>query len=455
MDQMSDKQLELPWKQRGNASARQRSGQASTASPEARRPGTERLMERVVDRSNMKAAWKRVRRNDGSPGVDGMTVVEAGPWLVRHWPAIREQLLAGSYRPSAIRRAVIPKDGGGERTLGIPTVIDRLVQQAILQVLQPLFDPTFSEHSYGFRPGRSAHGALRNARAYVQSGRHWVVDVDLEKFFDRVNHDVLMSRLARRIDDRRVLRLLRRFLVAGVLADGPGAGVEDRAMGTPQGGPISPLLANVLLDEVDKEMERRGHAFVRYADDLRVFVHSRRAGDRVMKHVVGMFSRLRLRVNEAKSTVDLAVNRDFLGFGFYRSPDGRFRFHVSDRATKKMKDRVRRLTRRVRGRSLEQVVESLRQYLLGWLGYFRLSETNGIFGRLDQWIRRRLRTYMLKQWQHPRTIFRELVSRGASRRDAASIARRARRWWRISTGVVNRALPNAYFQRLGLPNLST
>jgi len=279
-------------------------------------------MEEIVSGPNMQAAWKRVRKNKGSPGVDGMTVAEARPWLVQHWPAVRERLLAGSYQPSAIRRVVIPKDGGGERQLGIPTVLDRLVQQAILQVLQPRFDPTFSEHSHGFRPGRSAHDALRSARAYVQSGRDWVVDVDLEKFFDRVHHDVLMSRLARRINDRRVLGLLRRFLTAGVLANGLKVPETDRGMGTPQGGPISPLLANVLLDEVDKELERRGHAFARYADDLRVFVHSRRAGERVMTGLVGLFSKLHLRVNDAKSAVDRAVNRDFLGLGVIFFPAG-------------------------------------------------------------------------------------------------------------------------------------
>jgi len=294
------KQMELPLEGRGEAPRVERSGQASSATTEPERPGTGSLMEEVLARPNLLRALRRVRKNKGSAGVDGMTVDDLSDWLIVNWPEVREELLAGRYQPKAVRQALIPKPSGGERKLGIPTVLDRLIQQALLQVLQPRFDPTFSEHSHGFRPKRSAHGAIREARDYVQDGKRWVVDVDLEKFFDRVNHDVLMGRLAKRIEDGRVLVLIRRYLNAGVMADGV---VVDRYEGTPQGGPLSPLLANVLLDEVDKELERRDHAFVRYADDLRVFVGSRKAGERVMNSLVRLLGKLRLRVNESKSTV--------------------------------------------------------------------------------------------------------------------------------------------------------
>lgn len=409
------------------------------------------LMERALARPNMQRALKRVVGNKGSPGVDGMTVEELPVWLREHWPRVREELLAGTYRPSVVRRAVIPKPGGGERMLGIPTVLDRLIQQALLQSLQPSIDATFSEHSYGFRPRRGAHGALREVCTHVQSGKRWVVDVDLEKFFDRVNHDVLMGRLARRISDRRVLGLIRRYLNAGVMAAGV---VVERYEGTPQGGPLSPLLANVLLDEVDKELESRGHAFVRYADDLRVFVGSKRAGERVMRSLVKLFGKLQLKVNELKSAVAPAASRPFLGFALWYGRGGEVKLRAAPKALQRMKTRVRQLTRRTRGRSLAAVVQSLAAYLNGWRGYFRVASTSGRFRELDEWIRHRLRAYQLKQWKRGKTVFRELQVRGMSVDAAARVAANARRWWRNSALAIHIALPNRLFKELGLPSLA-
>lgn len=443
-------QLELPFEGRGEAPRVERSGQAPTATSGNERSGTSTLLEEALRRPNLQRALKRVKKNKGSPGIDGMTVDELPDWLREHWPRIREDLLTGTYQPAPVRRVVIAKPGGGERQLGIPTVLDRLIQQALLQVLQPRFDPTFSEHSHGFRPRRRAHDAIREARQYVEGGKRWVVDVDLEKFFDRVNHDVLMGRLARRIEDRRVLRVIRRYLNAGILVDGV---VVERYEGTPQGGPLSPLLANVLLDEIDKELERRGHHFVRYADDLRVFVGSKRAGERVMSSLVRLLKKLRLRVNESKSAVALAEERDFLGFELW-TWKGELRLGVARKALVVMKDRVRALTRRVRGRSLQQVVLDLRSYLLGWRNYFRIAESPRLFVELDKWIRHRLRAYQLKQWKNYRTIYRELQARGLTSWDAHRVARCAGRWWRSSTLFLNRAIPNRYFDGLGLPRLA-
>ncbi len=445
-------QLELPLWGRGEAPRAERSGQALPATTGNERPAAGSLMERVLRRPNLMRALKRVRKNGGSPGTDGMTVEELPEWLKENWPDVREQLLAGTYQPTPIRRAVIPKRGGGERELGIPTVLDRLIQQALLQVLQPRFDPTFSEHSHGFRPKRGAHGAIGEARRYVQGGKKWVVDVDLEKFFDRVNHDVLMGRLAKRIEEPRVLGLIRRYLNAGVMANGV---VMERHEGTPQGGPLSPLLANVLLDEVDKELERRGHAFVRYADDLRVFVGSKKAGERVMRSLVRLFGKLRLRVNEDKSAVDRAWNRPFLGFAFWVGRGRKVQVKVAREALDAMKDRVRTLTRRTRGRSLEQVAVELRAYLLGWKGYFRLAKTPRVFSDLDEWIRHRLRAYRLKQWKRGTTVFRELRALGASEDLAARVAANTRRWWRNSAMGLHIVMPISYFERLGVPRLAT
>ena len=445
------RQLELPLKDRGEAPRAERSGQASEATIGTEGPGTSPLMEEALDRPNMKRALQRVRKNKGSAGIDGMTVKELAGWLVEHWPRVREQLLAGTYQPQPVLRVTIEKRGGGERQLGIPTVLDRLIQQALLQVLQPRFDPTFSEHSHGFRPGRGAHGAIAEARRHIQNGKRWVVDVDLEKFFDRVNHDVLMGRLARRVEDRRVLGLVRRYLQAGVMADGV---VVERHEGTPQGGPLSPLLANVLLDEVDQELERRGHAFVRYADDLRVFVGSKKAGQRVMGSLVALFGMLRLRVNEAKSAVDRAWNRPFLGFAFWVSPGRQVVTRVAREALGAMKERVREHTKRSRGWSLKSVVEELGQYLRGWKAYFRIAATPGVFRLLDEWIRHRLRAYQLKAWKRGKTVFRELTARGLSPGKAAYVASNTRRWWHNSAMAIHIALPNSLFDQMGVPRLA-
>ena len=444
------RQLELPFEGRGEAPSVGRSVEAPTAPEEREGSGASGLMERVVSRPNMLAAYKRVRGNKGSPGIDGVTVEQLPVWLKENWERVREELLAGTYQPSLVRRQMIPKAGGGERELGIPTVPDRLIQQALLQVLQPIFDPTFSDHSYGFRPGRRAHDAVRRAQRYVQEGRRWVVDVDLERFFDRVNWDILMGRLSWRVGDKRILRLIRRYLEAGVLVNGV---VIERHEGTPQGGPLSPLLANVLLDEVDQELEKRGHAFVRYADDGNVYVRSRRAGERVMELLRRLYGDLRLRVNEAKSAVARVWDRKFLGFSFWVAPGKKIRIRVADKALGAMKERVRRLTRRTRGQSLGKIVQDLRAYLRGWKGYFQLADTPKVFRELDEWIRHRLRAIQLKQWKRGRTAFRELVARGLSRDLAARISGNTRRWWKNAAMGLHIALPNRLFDQMGLPRL--
>ena len=445
------RQLELPIHERGEAPKTDRSAEAPTATHGNERSGASDLMERVCERTNLQAALKRVRKNKGSAGIDGMTVDELPEHLKTHWPALREQLLAGTYQPSPVRRHAIPKRGGGVRELGIPTVVDRFIQQAILQVLGPRFDPTFSQHSYGFRPRRSAHDAVVQAQRFVNEGRRFVVDVDLEKFFDRVNHDVLMGRLAKRIEDERLLGLIRRYLEAGMMANGVAT---ERHEGTPQGGPLSPLLANVLLDEVDKELERRGHAFVRYADDCNVYVRSRRAGERVLGLLRRLYANLRLRVNEAKSAVDRAWNRKLLGYSFWSGRGGEVKRRVAPKALETMKDRVRELTRRTRSQSIARVAQDLRSYLTGWKNYFRLADTNNVFRELDEWIRHRLRALHLKHWRHGPTIYRELRARGLSERGAARVAINGRRWWKNSAQLVHIAFPIHYFDQLGIPRLA-
>lgn len=450
--------LELLPRGWGAAPSAPQSGEAGRATHEDERSGTTRLltsalMEQAVVRANAVQAFKRVRRNKGSPGIDGMTVDALEPYLRAHWPALREQLLTGSYQPSAVRRHDIPKGNGGMRTLGIPTVLDRFVQQLLLQVLQPMFDPTFSEHSHGFRPGRGAHDAVRKAQQYLQGGRHWVVDVDLEQFFDRVNHDVLMGKLQNRIDDPRMLVILRRFLIAGMMMNGV---VMERVEGTPQGGPLSPLLANVLLDDVDKELERRGHHFVRYADDCNVYVQSQRAGEGVLRMLRQRYAKLRLRVNESKTAVALAWDRKFLGYSFRLIKETTVQCRVAARALEELTHQVRVKTARSGGRSLGQVVADLSRYLRGWRQYFQLAETADEFRRLDGWIRRHLRALQLKQRKRGRTATRELRARGIAEWLARKGGGHGRRWWWASArGAMTTALPGAYFDRLGLPRLAT
>ena len=420
------------------------------------RHGNERtgsaLLQAALTRENLQAAFKRVRANKGAAGVDGLDIDQTARHLVNAWPLIRAELLAGAYRPSPVRRVMIPKPDGSQRELGIPTVTDRLIQQALLQVLQPLLDPTFSEHSYGFRPGRRAHDAVLAAQSHVQSGRRIVVDVDLEKFFDRVNHDILIDRLQKRILDAGVIRLIRAYLNSGIM---DGGVVMERYEGTPQGGPLSPLLANVLLDEVDKELERRGHCFVRYADDCNVYVRSRRAGERVMALLRRLYARLRLKVNETKSAVtSVFAERKFLGYSFWVAPKGVVKRRVASKALATFRQRVRELTRRSGGRSMQQVVDRLRVYLLGWKGYFRLAQTPKVWRELDEWLRHRLRAIQLKQWKHGKTMFRALRSLGAPNSVAQRVAANSRCWWRNSNRLLKTVLTIEHFDRLGLPRLS-
>lgn len=409
------------------------------------------LLEAALTRENLWRAFKRVRANRGSAGVDGLDIDQTARKLANEWPVIRERLLQGTYRPSPVRRVTIPKPDGGQRELGIPTVTDRLIQQALLQVLQPLLDPTFSEHSYGFRPGRRAHDAVLAAQSYVQSGRRVVVDVDLEKFFDRVNHDILMDRLQKRIDDARVIRLARAYLNAGIM---DGGVVIERDQGTPQGGPLSPLLANVLLDEVDRELERRGHCFARYADDCNVYVRSRHAGERVMALLRRLYGRLKLKVNEAKSSVASAFGRKFLGYALWASSGGQVKRAVAAKPLATFKQRVREMTGRSDGRSLGQVVQRLRPYLLGWKAYFGLSQTPKVWRGLEEWLRHRLRAIQLKQWKRGKTMFRELRALGASHGVARQIAANSRRWWCNSGKLLGSVLTVAWFDSLGLPRLA-
>lgn len=407
------------------------------------------LLERVLEPDNLRRALHQVRRNKGAPGIDGMSVDHLVEHLKTHWPTIRASLVDGTYEPQPVRRVAIPKPGGGSRNLGVPIVLDRFIEQALLQVLQEEWDETFSERSYGFRPKRSAHQGVAQAQAYIRQGYTWVVDIDVEKFFDRVNHDVLMSRVRVRVKDRRVVRLIHRFLKAGVFTlEGM---VEPTGEGTPQGGPLSPLLANLILDELDKELEKRGHRFVRYADDGNIYVHSRQAGERVMASVTRFLERrLRLKVNEAKSAVDRPWNRKFLGFTFTRSRPNRRK--VSEKALKAFRAKVREVTSRTRGRTIRQIVAELRRTILGWRAYFRFTEVPSPLRDLDKWIRRRLRSYHWKQWG--RRGYWELRKRGVSRDLAWNTAKSAHGPWRLSQSpALVIALPARYFAALGLPNL--
>ena len=412
---------------------------------------TQRLMEEVCDEENLRQALKRVKGNNGAPGIDGMNVEELVWHLAKHWDEIREQVLSGTYEPQPVRRVEIDKPDGGVRKLGIPTVLDRWVQQAVLQVLQRHWDPTFSDHSYGFRPGRSAHQAVSRAQQYVTEGYRFVVDLDLEKFFDRVNHDRLMARVAQRVGDKRMLKLIRAFLNAGVMEGGL---VSQTVEGTPQGGPLSPLLSNLVLDEMDKELEKRGHRFVRYADDVNVYVRTRRAGQRVMESLTAFVTdRLRLKVNQEKSAVARPWERKFLGFSFTSAKKAPRR-RIAPKSLDRIKKRVRELTRRTRGISLEKMVELLSIYLRGWWAYFRHCETPSVPKELEQWIRRRLRAVQWKHWKRGRKRYAELRKRGVAKDLAAQTAGSSHGPWRIAKSpALHQALPDAYFESLGLPRL--
>src|SRR5271156_2301679 len=421
----------------------------SVANEPERPANTNRIMEEICERTNLKEALRQVRANKGSAGIDRMTVDQLGDYLKQHWPAIREQLLNGTYEPKPVRRMEIPKpDGGGGRKLGIPTVLDRFVQQAVMQVLQRRWNPTFSLYSYGFRPRRSAHHAVAQAQQYIAQGHGWVIDLDLEKFFDRVNHDKLMGQIAKRVEDKRLLKLIRAFLNAGVMENGL---VSPSVEGTPQGGPLSPLLSNLVLDELDRELERRGHRFVRYADDSNVYVRSERAGHRVMESLTQFITqKLKLKVNQAKSAVAQPRQRKFLGFSFTGGREPRRR--IAPKAIARFKERVREQTRRTRGISLRQMVKELATYLRGWLGYFADCQTPSVLQRLEAWLRRRLRSVVWKQWKRGRTRVRELRKRGVGPDLAAQTAGSPHRPWRIANSpALNIALPNAYFAELGLP----
>jgi RNA-directed DNA polymerase len=455
---MSDKrqknQLVLAFTEMSRSEAPRDSGEGTEALMVKRKAesmvNSEQLMEEVCERKNCEQALARVKSNKGSAGIDGMTVEELPTYLRKHWPIIREQVLSGTYKPQPVKRVEIPKPDGGIRQLGIPTVLDRFIQQAVMQVLQRSWDETFSDHSYGFRPGRSAHQAVTTAQQYIAEGYGWVVDLDLEKFFDRVNHDKLMAKLAQRIRDKRLLKLIRAFLRAGVMEGGLVSPVDE---GTPQGGPLSPLLSNIVLDELDRELERRGHRFVRYADDSNIYVRSQRAGERVMKSVSAFITKkLKLKVNEQKSAVSQPSKRKFLGFSFtwHREPKRR----IAPKAIARFKQRVRELTRRTRGVRVETMVAQLSRYLTGWRGYFRFCQTPTVLRKLEEWTRRRLRSVIWKQWKQARVRFAELTKRGVGKDLAAQTAGSAHGPWRLSNSpALTIALPNAYFASLGLTPL--
>lgn len=408
------------------------------------------LMEAVVERGNLRLAYQRVVENQGAAGVDALTVTELKDHLKRHWPTIRARLLAGTYQPQPVRRVDIPKPQGGVRTLGIPTVVDRLIQQALHQVLQPIFEPSFSAGSYGFRPGRNAHQALRQARQYVAQGKRWVVDMDLEKFFDRVNHDLLMSKLAARIGDARVLTLTRRYLQAGMMADGL---LQPRTEGTPQGGPLSPLLSNILLTDLDRELERRGHAFCRYADDCNIYVGSERAGVGLLQRLtVFLAERLKLKVNEAKSAVARPWRRKFLGYSLtaHRKPKLRIAAPSLQKLTVKINDRLRG----ARGRSVGATIQTLNPVLRGWAAYFKLTETKRALEERDGWLRRKLRCILWRQWKRPYARARNLMQRGLTEERAwRSACNQRGPWWNAGASHMNAAYPKSWFDHLGLVSL--
>jgi group II intron reverse transcriptase/maturase len=406
------------------------------------------LLEKILEGDNLRLAYKRVVQNGGAPGVDGVTVAELQAYLKTHWGTVKAELLAGTYRPMPVKRVEIPKPEGGVRMLGIPTVMDRFLQQATQQILTPIFDGSFSWYSYGFRSGKRAHDAVHQAQSYIKSGLRWVVDMDLEKFFDRVNHDILMARVARKVLDKRVLKLIRAYLNAGVLVNGMEQGTTE---GTPQGGPLSPLLANILLDDLDKELTQRGLRFVRYADDCNIFVASRRAGERVMASVIRFVEeRLKLKVNREKSAVDRPWKRKFLGFSFLSQKQATIR--LAPKTISRFKEKVRELTNRTQPLSMEQRIEGLNRFLMGWLGYFRIASAKTHFEDLDKWIRRRLRMCLWNQWKRVRTRVRELRALGVNERAVFTMANSRRGAWEMSR-YTNIALGNSYWESQGLKSL--
>ena len=411
-------------------------------------PKQQNLLETVVERENMFRAYYRVAGNKGAAGIDGMSIKELKPYLQENWPLIREKLLKGVYIPQSVLRVEIPKPGGkGIRKLGIPTVLDRLIQQALHQVLSPLFEKDFSESSYGFRPGRSAHDAVLKSRDHVSSGKRWVVDIDLEKFFDRVNHDILMSRVARKVKDKRILTLIRRYLQSGIMEEGT---VKASLEGTPQGGPLSPLLSNILLDDLDKELERRGHSFCRYADDCNIYVSSRKSGERVMESITAFLEKhLKLKVNTGKSAVDRPWHRTFLGYSMTMHMKPRLK--VSLTSVKRLKSKLKIDFRRGRGRNVHSFIEELRPLLQGWINYFQLAEVKGIFEELDGWIRRKIRCIFWRQWKRPHTRAKRLMRRGLSEANAWLSACNGRGpWWNSGASHMNKAYPKRYFVKCGL-----
>jgi group II intron reverse transcriptase/maturase len=409
------------------------------------------VWEAVFARENMQTALKRVESNRGAAGVDGMEVADLPDYLKRHWLEVREALESGKYRPSPVRRVEIPKPDGGMRQLGIPTVLDRLIQQAIAQVLTPMFEVVFSPHSYGFRPGRSAHQAVQQAQAYIREGYAWVVDIDLEKFFDRVNHDMLMARVARVVKDKRVLKLIRAYLESGVMLNGVVMETEE---GTPQGGPLSPLLSNIMLNDLDKELEKRGHKFVRYADDCNIYVKTQRAGERVLEGVKQYLEKkLKLRVNQKKSKVERANRAQFLGFSFFKRK-GELYVRIANRTKERLLEKIRHLTKRTRSGKLEDILSEVNRYLRGWIAYFRLAATPSVYEGLDEWIRRRLRQLLWKRWKHGTTRYRELIRLGVPNERAALGASGTSPWRMSHTPVVQEALSNAFWRNSGLESIT-
>lgn len=408
------------------------------------------LMERILSRGNLLAALKRVERNKGSHGADGMPIQNLRRHIMDHWDFLKAELLGGTYEPQPVRRVEIPKPNGGVRLLGIPTVTDRFIQQAIAQVLSQMYDPTFSDHSYGFRPNRNAHDAVRKAKGYIQEGKRWVVDMDLEKFFDKVNHDRLMGTLAKRIKDKTLLKLIRKYLKSGVMINGVVTSNEE---GTPQGGPLSPLLSNIVLDELDKELEKRGHAFVRYADDCNIYVNTQKAGHRVMNSLTSFIEgKLKLKVNQAKSAVDRPWKRKFLGFSFTFHKEPKVR--IAKESVKRMKNKIRDITSRKKPYPMEYRIEKLNQYLMGWCGYFALADTPSVFRNFDSWIRRRLRMCVWKNWKKPKTKVRKLIGLGVPPGKAYEWGNSRKSYWRISKSpILHRTLGNSYWSSRGLKSL--